>query len=586
MAARDDGGSGAARRRRERRLRAFHRHEAMSVRLALATALHHSAQRVEVPREVEEHETNVGLRAQMPPPLGCAAGCSERAGAAAEVGARGLPALADAAGDAVDSATLRFLTAAALKLRQMEEEERKLVELEVKRKESELQSLAAATKVMVQQRAIGSSALARSGQLRRELKELRSEKRKKRKKRKKKLPKTSSGCGRPCGHHRRVPAVRSSGSVHLLTPGIPVVTQRQVPTVHSFMLPVQFLDTVLDMPVAVQRHVLRSMVQKTAAPQLPSIYDRRHSLSFSRRRSSWSRLFSRPQSFLSCCTFQVVDAPVVLVVLAMLRSCRLRQLALMAWLCWLRRASAVFLLIFGIMAGIFQKDSCCGMYKTGYAGCAAPRAVFFSSVRRPMMLGIMAGMDQNDSCCGMHKAGYAGETVEFPQLQFIAGRRLLFRATKADPHGPDCSAVSSRFPRYSPFFGGRSLLCGSSRFSGAAVEKTFVLPQLQLNHKLLCGSACRKLRIFRSCSSSRSLTLPFVTQRLISMVLATMTIPQLYVDKAVNAPIVQVQISFRGVEADSHGPDCLSDHRDSPILLRQGDRCPVVQGVQTVDLLP
>ena len=54
---------------------------------------------------------------------------------------------------------------------------RKLVELEVKRKEAELQSLAAATKAMVQQRAIGSSswtsALARSNQLRRELKELR-----------------------------------------------------------------------------------------------------------------------------------------------------------------------------------------------------------------------------------------------------------------------------------------------------------------------------------------------------------------------------------------------------------------------------
>ena len=40
------------------------------MRLALASALHHSAQRVEAPREVEEHETNVGPRAQMPPPPG------------------------------------------------------------------------------------------------------------------------------------------------------------------------------------------------------------------------------------------------------------------------------------------------------------------------------------------------------------------------------------------------------------------------------------------------------------------------------------------------------------------------------------
>ena len=68
MAAREDGGSGAARRRRERRLRAFHRYEATSVWLALATALHHSAQ--QVPREVEEHETHVGQRAQKTPPPG------------------------------------------------------------------------------------------------------------------------------------------------------------------------------------------------------------------------------------------------------------------------------------------------------------------------------------------------------------------------------------------------------------------------------------------------------------------------------------------------------------------------------------
>ena len=60
---------GAAQRRRERQLRAFHRHEVLSVKMALATALH-SAQRVEVPREVEEHETYVGPRAQKTPPPG------------------------------------------------------------------------------------------------------------------------------------------------------------------------------------------------------------------------------------------------------------------------------------------------------------------------------------------------------------------------------------------------------------------------------------------------------------------------------------------------------------------------------------
>ena len=41
-----------------------------------------------------------------------------------------------------------------------------------------------------------------------------------------------------------------------------------------------------------------------------------------------------------------------------------------------------------------QKDSCSDMYKAGYAGCDVPCAVFFSLVRRPMMLGIMAGLTQ------------------------------------------------------------------------------------------------------------------------------------------------------------------------------------------------
>ena len=41
---------------------------------------------------------------------------------------------------------------------------------------------------------------------------------------------------------------------------------------HSFMLPVQFLDTVLDMPVVVLRQVLRSLVPKSVVfPQLQSI---------------------------------------------------------------------------------------------------------------------------------------------------------------------------------------------------------------------------------------------------------------------------------------------------------------------------
>ena len=63
------GGDGAtsARRRTKRQLRSFLRHKELSVKMALARALNHSAQRVEAPREGVEHEKYVGPRAQKPP---------------------------------------------------------------------------------------------------------------------------------------------------------------------------------------------------------------------------------------------------------------------------------------------------------------------------------------------------------------------------------------------------------------------------------------------------------------------------------------------------------------------------------------
>ena len=82
--------------------------------------------------------------------------------------------------------------------------------------------------------------------------------RKKKKRRKRKLPKCGCrlfppGCGRPCDH--------ASDPVHPQTLVLLVATQRQVPTVHSFMLPVQLMEKVLDVPVVVLRQVLRSVVQ-------------------------------------------------------------------------------------------------------------------------------------------------------------------------------------------------------------------------------------------------------------------------------------------------------------------------------------
>ena len=62
-----------------------------------------------------------------------------------------------------------------------------------------------------------------------------------------------------------------------------------------------------------------------------------------------------------------------------------------------------------ILADMDQKDSYCGMYKAGYAGCDAPRAVIVSLVLR------MAGMTRRVLC------------------------RLPFRAAKTALHGPALS---------------------------------------------------------------------------------------------------------------------------------------------------
>ena len=71
----DVGRFGAAKRRRDRQLRAFHPHEQLTVRMELATALHHSSQRpksrvVEGPSEEEVHEHCGAPRRQKRPPPG------------------------------------------------------------------------------------------------------------------------------------------------------------------------------------------------------------------------------------------------------------------------------------------------------------------------------------------------------------------------------------------------------------------------------------------------------------------------------------------------------------------------------------
>ena len=52
--------------------------------------------------------------------------------------------------------------------------------------------------------------------------------------------------------------------------------------------------------------------------------------------------------------------------------------------------------------------------------------------------------------------GAVQTTADFPQLQFIAGRRFPCRGAEADSHGPDCSA-DHRNSSVSPVHGGRCL---------------------------------------------------------------------------------------------------------------------------------
>ena len=106
-------------------------------------ALHHSAQRVEVPREEEEHAEYVGPRAQKAPPPGMRpAPLTEVAGPqgwpgtpsspGAGVPSLAPPVLAGSAGEGVDSSALAFLATRALLDREEEEEAEELRVLEEK----------------------------------------------------------------------------------------------------------------------------------------------------------------------------------------------------------------------------------------------------------------------------------------------------------------------------------------------------------------------------------------------------------------------------------------------------------------------
>ena len=210
-------------------------------------------------------------------------------------------------------------------------------------------------------------------------------------------------------------------------------------------------------------------------------------------------------------------------------------------------------------------DNGSGMSMAGFAVFGASHAVFPSFVGRTQP-GIMDGMDQNDSThhalvvdsgSGICKAGFAS----FPRAVFlyvvVRPKMLWTRGTVMQWAGFAGVALRAVFlpvvvrPQMLVIMGGMD-----QRDSYVArfwrtwclwfrLQKTTDFPQWQF---------------------IKVVDISFVLQRLIPMVLATIEILQSRVDVVVDALFMQVvQISCRGAEEDSHGLDCSTDRRNSPL---------------------
>ena len=184
-------GTSAAKRRRERRLRSWWRHERMTFAAALAEAHHHSSPKVgaeqyHAPRRqnIPPDTTSAGTRPGVlkdPVPQGAVA-----------VGYPPLlctPLLADAAAEAVDARTVRFLLRAEMTKKKEEEEERRRMEQVKKEEEAQMSAQWFADVDSFLATPWARDAAARGSQERR---------RNRKKRRKMKVPKTSSFLSSRC----------------------------------------------------------------------------------------------------------------------------------------------------------------------------------------------------------------------------------------------------------------------------------------------------------------------------------------------------------------------------------------------------
>ena len=165
----------------------------------------------------------------------------------------------------------------------------------------------------------------------------------------------------------------------------------------------------------------------------------------------------------------------------------------------------------------------------GFTGDDVPRVMFPSGVVRPKMLHIMAGMVQKDSCSGMARLVLL-MTVHLvlcflPSLQARDARH----DGRYGPEGFVCCfflRYSSRCVSFSVFRPKMPVFMAGMDHRTVGGSQVQFLDKVFLHARCCatCGGSVQTVQYtvwwFRSCSSSRSSTLPVDTQRLIPMVLA------------------------------------------------------------------
>ena len=178
-----------------------------------------------------------------------------------------------------------------------------------------------------------------------------------------------------------------------------------------------------------------------------------------------------------------------------------------------------------------------GMFLAGLLVLVLLTLVFPSVVDRPELPGLMVGMD-----CYMCHAGFVD--YDAPRVMFPSGVAR---------------------PRMLCIMAGMHHKVSYALFMAVACARLFLLVTL---HLALCFFPCRAASrpvwiTSWCCACCVQQQVPWVSKcRKLRFFLRCCSSPTRSLHHCHDA------------EAVSHGPDCLVDHRDSPLALRHGDRCP------------